>query len=324
MKICTINEHKIYVVSTVYKQIRRNTIICEYVELVGHKQDILASIKTDEGYCNVVLEVFSNYEKIGMPNWPLKPIITKLPCGLFHAAIFGDLSRILVSSEPELPLNQLFQKTDKYDIPFMSGWIRDLKPILQKEHINVLESFGGVHGWEIAFSYASDIEKIVKAKLKKRILTPLSKPLKEDNLLVPNYNINFKSIDIKKLTKQTRQALKEISTDGIWAKGLMQSFLEKKNHTIPASLMPLRNGHVGLVFAAGNLNNVLLDNGQEKILIKYSSGKILKDKTITPEEETRKEYLQSAIKYIDFADKKIKVLYSDAEKYNQNGVNCGE
>ena len=75
--------------------------------------------------------------------------------------------------------------------------------------------------------------------------------------------------------------------------------------------MPLRNGHVGLIFASGNLNNALLTKGKDKVLIKYSSEKILADKTTEKDREIKREYMRSIIKYVDFADSTVKTIQSD-------------
>ena len=199
----------------------------------------------------------------------------------------------------------------KSDVPLLLNWMPYVTKelILDKRIESSTDCFGGVDGWNI---WGIDPEKlvvIIEKGLKEGKISVPTTESSPDEYPVPDYAIDKK--DLVGLPKKDKLALKEIITDGLWAKGIIQAYLTKPAIHIPAPVMPLRNGHVGLIFASGNLNNVILTKGKEKVLIKYSSEKLLADKTTEKDREIKREYMRSVIKYVDFKDNQIKTIQSD-------------
>ncbi|MFA5790677.1 MAG: hypothetical protein WC976_06425 [Caldisericia bacterium] len=284
---------------------------CRYAEFVGHKKDILSVLNREH-------EIKHSYRSFIFPTIKESSgvFVTKLPSGLFHYGIIGSANLLLSSKSsdniPAIPMVQLFNYLDKKsDIPLLLNWMPYIadEMVLDKKIGSVTYNLGGVYGWSIWGINPEKLSVSIEEGLKKGKISASSKSITDNEYPIPDYAIDKK--DLAGLTKKDKLALKEIVTDGLWTKGMIQEHLMKPAVNIPAPAMPLRTGHIGLIFASGNLNNALLENEHEKVLIKYSAEKILADKTQEKDKEIKREYLRSVIKYVDFNDNLIKTIQSD-------------
>jgi len=303
-----IGHNNVYLVAAVYS-ISSRKYFCRYAEFVGHKKDIMSILNRD-----IIFK--PNYSEYSFPSLEyatLKIFVTKLPSGLFHYGIMDTDNTLLSSVDSDnIPKTQLFHYLNKAtDTPLLLNWMPyvSAKLISAKQIDENLNFFGGVRGWTICPNSVDKLPSIIEQGLKSGKISDAVGREPVNEYPIPDYAIDKE--ELAGLPKKDKLALKEITTDGLWSKGIVQAFLTKPSVTIPSPIMPLRNGHVGLIFASGNLNNAILKNGKEKVLIKYSAEKILADKTQEKDKEVKREFLRSVIKYIDFSDNSIKTIQSD-------------
>lgn len=303
-----IGHNNVYLVAAVYN-ISSRKYFCRYAEFVGHKKDIMSILNRDV----IFNPDYSEYSFPSLEYATLKIFVTKLPSGLFHYGIMDTDNTLLSSVDSDnIPKTQLFHYLNKRtDIPLLLNWMPHIATelIASKQIEEISYCFGGVRGWTIDEDILDELSTIVEQGLKNGKISDAVGKKSVNEYPVPDYDIDKE--ELAGLPKKDKRALNEIATDGLWAKGIIQAFLTKPSVTIPSPVMPLRNGHVGLIFASGNLNNAILKNGQEKVLIKYSAEKLLSDKTQEKDKEVKREYLRSVIKYVDFSDNSIKTIQSD-------------
>ena len=100
-------------------------------------------------------------------------------------------------------------------------------------------------------------------------------------------------------------AATEARRTGLWASAEITDSLwpAKDNRTRP--LMPLRRGHMAMLVAAGFLDNLVLEAGERRILVKGRTSKEMVLVEDTPEKEVYRERLKTTVVSLDLGDGEI-------------------
>ena len=100
-------------------------------------------------------------------------------------------------------------------------------------------------------------------------------------------------------------AATEARRTGLWASVEITDSLwpAKDNRTRP--LMPLRRGHMAMLVAAGFLDNLVLEAGERRILVKGRTSKEMVLVEDTPEKEVYRERLNTTVVALDLGDGEI-------------------
>ena len=100
-------------------------------------------------------------------------------------------------------------------------------------------------------------------------------------------------------------AATEARRTGLWASAEITDSLwpAKDNRTRP--LMPLRRGHMAMLVAAGFLDNLVLEAGERRILVKGRTSKEMVLVEDTPEKEVHRERLKTTVVSLDLGDGEI-------------------
>jgi SAM-dependent methyltransferase len=90
-------------------------------------------------------------------------------------------------------------------------------------------------------------------------------------------------------------AVAEARRSGLWASATIQDRLWPVEATTARPLMPLRKGHLAMLIAAGFLNNLCLEAGGQRVLVKGRAYKEFILAESTEESETHREVLRTSV-----------------------------
>ena len=97
-------------------------------------------------------------------------------------------------------------------------------------------------------------------------------------------------------------AAAEARRSGLWAKPEITDALWPAGAARTRPLMPLRRGHMAMLVAAGFLDNLCLEAGDRRVLVK---GRTTKESVLvedTPEKEVYQERLVTTVVALDLGD----------------------
>ena len=100
-------------------------------------------------------------------------------------------------------------------------------------------------------------------------------------------------------------AAREARTSGLWASKPVTDSLWPTGDSRTRPLMPLRRGHMAMLVAAGFLDNLVLESGGRRILVK---GRTTKETVLvedTPQKEVYREKLSTTVMALDLDDGEI-------------------
>ena len=100
-------------------------------------------------------------------------------------------------------------------------------------------------------------------------------------------------------------AAREARTSGLWAAAAVTDALWPAGDSGTRPLMPLRRGHMAMLVAAGFLDNLVLEAGGRRILVKGRTTKEMILVEDTPEKEIYREKLNTTVTALDLADGEI-------------------
>ena len=100
-------------------------------------------------------------------------------------------------------------------------------------------------------------------------------------------------------------AAAEARRSGLWASAAINDALWPRGDTRTRPLMPLRRGHMAMLVTAGFLDNLCLEAGGRRILVKGRTGKEMVLVEETPETETWRERLRTTVVALGLDDGEI-------------------
>ncbi len=97
-------------------------------------------------------------------------------------------------------------------------------------------------------------------------------------------------------------AAAEARERGLWANPvLVERFWPAEDRSV-RPLMPLRRGHLAVLIAAGFLNNILLEDGSRRVLVKGRVTKVSRPvESADPDVEVEREFLRTSVVMLDLA-----------------------
>ena len=100
-------------------------------------------------------------------------------------------------------------------------------------------------------------------------------------------------------------AAREARASGLWVSTAVTDALwpAKDGRTRP--LMPLRRGHMAMLVAAGFLDNLVLEAGGRRILVKGRTSKEMVLVEDTPQKEVHRDRLKTTVTALDLGDGEI-------------------
>jgi SAM-dependent methyltransferase len=101
-----------------------------------------------------------------------------------------------------------------------------------------------------------------------------------------------RSLDVEAAITEARQ-------NGHWASHEVRGGLWPVETPIARPLMPLRRGHIAMLIAAGFLNNLTLESGGKRVLVKGRTRKEFVLAESTDETETHREVLRTSVVALD-------------------------
>ena len=94
-------------------------------------------------------------------------------------------------------------------------------------------------------------------------------------------------------------AAEEARSSGLWASTAVTDLLWPAKDQRTRPLMPLRRGHMAMLVAAGFLDNLQLEAGDSRILVKGRTSKEMVLAERTPTKETFRERLRTTVVALD-------------------------
>ena len=94
-------------------------------------------------------------------------------------------------------------------------------------------------------------------------------------------------------------AAEEARCSGLWASTAITDLLWPAQDQRTRPLMPLRRGHLAMLVAAGFLDNLQLEAGDSRILVKGRTSKEMVLAERTPTKETFRERLRTTVVALD-------------------------
>ena len=132
--------------------------------------------------------------------------------------------------------------------------------------------------------------------------TPVGSPLRVPSL--PAGEILFAALFF-----EAGQAAAEARRRGVWTQPQLAEQLWPPEERPVRPLMPLRKGHLALLIAAGFLNNVLLRQGDQRVLVKGRTRKELVPVESDDEDtEIEREVLRTSVVVLDLATGALEVV----------------
>ena len=95
-------------------------------------------------------------------------------------------------------------------------------------------------------------------------------------------------------------AAEEARQRGLWTNpALVERFWPAEDRSV-RPLMPLRRGHLAVLIAAGFLNNILLEDGSRRVLVKGRVTKVSRSvESADPDVEVEREVLRTSVVMLD-------------------------
>ena len=100
-------------------------------------------------------------------------------------------------------------------------------------------------------------------------------------------------------------AAAEARTSGLWATAAVTDCLWPAGDSRTRPLMPLRRGHIAMLVAAGFLDNLVLESGGRRILVKGRTSKEMTLVEDTPQKEVYRERVSTTVTALDLGDGEI-------------------
>jgi SAM-dependent methyltransferase len=99
---------------------------------------------------------------------------------------------------------------------------------------------------------------------------------------------------------ELEDAAAEARQRGLWANPALVERLWPAEHRTVRPLMPLRRGHLAVMVAAGFLNNIVLDDGARRVLVKGRVSKVSRSvESADPDVEVEREFLRTSVVMLD-------------------------
>jgi hypothetical protein len=97
-----------------------------------------------------------------------------------------------------------------------------------------------------------------------------------------------------------QEAAREARTHGLWVSSALAERLWPAEERPVRPLMPLRRGHLAVLIAAGFLNNILLESGDRRLLVKGRTFKVsIPVESDDPDVEIEREVLRTSVMALD-------------------------
>ena len=100
-------------------------------------------------------------------------------------------------------------------------------------------------------------------------------------------------------------AAAEARTSGLWATAAVTDCLWPAGDSRTRPLMPLRRGHIAMLVAAGFLDNLVLESGGRRILVKGRTSKEMTLVEDSPQKEVYRERVSTTVTALDLDDGEI-------------------
>ena len=97
----------------------------------------------------------------------------------------------------------------------------------------------------------------------------------------------------------------EARVSGLWASTEITDSLWPRGDARTRPLMPLRRGHIAMLVAAGFLDNLVLESGGRRILVKGRTSKEMTLVEDTPQKEVHRERVKTTVTALDLDDGEI-------------------
>lgn len=94
-------------------------------------------------------------------------------------------------------------------------------------------------------------------------------------------------IEFRTRTFDGKSSAVEAKVSGMWANKELQDLLWPQEDETVRPLMPLRRGHMAMLVAAGFLNNLVLEEGDERLMVR---GRTIKEMVLVEETEEKEVY----------------------------------
>lgn len=95
---------------------------------------------------------------------------------------------------------------------------------------------------------------------------------------------------------EPQEAAAEAQQRGLWASPALVERLWPAEERTVRPLMPLRRGHLAVMVAAGFLNNIVLDDGTRRVLVKGRVTKVSRPvESADPDVEVEREFLRTSV-----------------------------
>ncbi|MBE7520653.1 MAG: class I SAM-dependent methyltransferase [Thermoflexaceae bacterium] len=99
---------------------------------------------------------------------------------------------------------------------------------------------------------------------------------------------------------EPEEAAVEARQRGLWANPALVERLWPAEERAVRPLMPLRRGHLAVMVAAGFLNNIVLDDGARRVLVKGRVSKASRNvESADPDVEVEREFLRTSVVMLD-------------------------
>jgi hypothetical protein len=99
---------------------------------------------------------------------------------------------------------------------------------------------------------------------------------------------------------EPEEAAAEARQRGLWANPALVERLWPAEERTVRPLMPLRRGHLAVMVAAGFLNNIVLDDGARRVLVKGRVAKVSRSvESADPDVEVEREFLRTSVVMLD-------------------------
>lgn len=99
---------------------------------------------------------------------------------------------------------------------------------------------------------------------------------------------------------EPEEAAAEARQRGLWANPALVERLWPAEERTVRPLMPLRRGHLAVMVAAGFLNNIVLDDGEHRVLVKGRVTKVSRPvEAADPDVDVTREFLRTSVVMLD-------------------------
>ena len=116
---------------------------------------------------------------------------------------------------------------------------------------------------------------------------------------------------------EPERAAEEAQRSGLWNNASIQQSLWPTEGGKTKPLMPLRQGHMAMLVAAGFLDNLQLETPEKRVLVKGKVTKTMVQTSKTEDEETWQERMQAMIRVLDLETGKVTEVRTQGRKAAQ-------